>query len=387
MQAPEVLSHIKRGEDSVTQFKVDISDANRLAEEFVAFSNAEGGMLLIGVDDAGNPVGLDEQQIGRINQLISNTANENVKPPIYPLTDIVEVNDKRIIVVSVRKGISRPYQTAKGLFLTKSGSDKRKMSADELRRLFAASQRLFADEEVLSGSVSGDINSEAVYAFLEKDNPDILEELKQNTLASDAVFTNLGLLNDGMMTLAGNLLFGKLTHRFTPSFYIDCVHFAGNSVDVDRFINKAINKGTLRTQYDGAMQFLRNNLQHIPLDENFNAQTKSEIDERVLGELVVNALVHRDYYIQSSVKVFVFNNRVEIISPGKLPNSLTIEKIKNGISVHRNPVLNSIAKNLLPYSGYGSGVKRVLRLNAAVEFINDEERELFICRIPRHQEE
>ncbi len=383
MQAPEVLSRIKRGEDSVTQFKVDIKDANRLAEEFVAFSNAEGGILLIGVDDTGNIVGLDEQQIGRINQLISNTANENVKPPIYPLTGIVEICDKRIIVINVRKGISRPYQTGKGLFLTKSGSDKRKMSSDELRRLFAASQRLFADEEVLNDSVLGDINSEAVYAFLDKDNPDILEELKQNTLSSETVFTNLGLLNDGMMTLAGNLLFGKLPQRFAPSFYIDCVHFSGNSVDAERFIDKAIIKGTLRTQYDDAMRFLRGNLRHIPLDDNFNAQTKLEVDERVLGELVVNALVHRDYYIQSSVKIFVFDDRIEIISPGKLPNSLTVEKIKNGISVHRNPILNSIGKNLLPYSGYGSGVKRVLRLNAAVEFVNDVERELFVCRIPR----
>lgn len=383
MQIPEVLSRIQQGEDSVTQFKVDITDANRLAEELVAFSNAEGGMLLIGVDDNGSTVGLDNKQISRINQLISNTANENVKPPIYPLTEIVEIAGKRIIVVNVRKGESRPYQTSKGLFLSKSGSDKRKMSTEELRRLFAASQRLFADEEALVGSTPGDINSEAVYDFLSKDNPDILEELKRNTLSAETVFTNLGLLNDGVMTLAGNLLFGKVPSRFTPSFYIDCVHFAGNAVDVDHFIDKSTVKGTLRTQYDGAMQFLRNNLRHVPMDQNFNAQTRLEIDERVFGELLVNALVHREYYIQSSVKVFVFDNRVEIISPGKLPNSLTVEKIKNGISVHRNPILNSISKTLLPYSGYGSGVKRVLRLNPDVEFLNDIERELFVCTIPR----
>ena len=383
MQAPDVFSRIQQGEDSVTQFKVDITDANRLAEELVAFSNTEGGMLLIGVDDDGTCPGLDNKQISRINQLISNTANENVKPPIYPLTEIVEIDDKRIIVINVRKGESRPYQTSKGLFLCKSGSDKRKMSSEELRRLFAASQRLFADEEVLGGSDLGDINSEAVYDFLDKDNPDILEELKRNTLSAATVFTNLGLLNDGVMTLAGNLLFGKVPSRFTPSFYIDCVHFAGDDVDVDYFIDKSTIKGTLRTQYDGAMQFLRNNLRHIPQGQDFNAQTKPEIDERVFGELLVNALVHREYYLQSSVKVFVFDTRIEIISPGKLPNSLTVEKIKNGLSVHRNPVLNSISKTLLPYSGYGSGIKRVLRLNPDVDFLNDVERELFVCVIPR----
>ena len=177
MLVPEILSRIQQGEDSVTQFKIDVTDANRLAEELVAFSNTEGGVLLIGVDDNGRVTGLDNPQISRLNQLISNTANENVKPPVYPLTEIVEIDKKRIIVVSVRKGEGRPYQTSKGLFLCKSGSDKRKMSSEELRRLFAASQRLFADEEMLGNSDISDINSEAVYDFLDKDynTPHILD--------------------------------------------------------------------------------------------------------------------------------------------------------------------------------------------------------------------
>ena len=118
MQTPEILTRIQNGANNVTQFKVDMTDANRLAEELVAFSNTEGGMLLIGVDDDGVAVGLDSQQIGRINQLIGNTVNENVKPPIYPLTEIVEIESKRIIVVNVRKGESRPYQTSKGVFFS-----------------------------------------------------------------------------------------------------------------------------------------------------------------------------------------------------------------------------------------------------------------------------
>lgn len=85
MLATELQSRIAAGEDSITQFKQDITDANRLAEELVAFSNAEGGILLIGVADNGDIIGLDDKQLSRLNQLISNTSNENVKPPIYPL--------------------------------------------------------------------------------------------------------------------------------------------------------------------------------------------------------------------------------------------------------------------------------------------------------------
>lgn len=383
MQTLEILERIQRGEDSTTQFKQDITDANRLAEELVAFSNAEGGVLLIGVADDGVIVGLDDAQISRINQLVSNTASENVKPPIYPLTDILAIHGKRLIAASIRKGDSKPYQTSKGFYLTKSGSDKRRMSPDELRRLFAESHRLFADEEALENSDITDLNAESFYAFLDADNQEVYEDLKHGKLELGNVLQNLGLLRDTHLTLAGNLIFGKTPYRFSPSFYMDCVNFDGDDVDVDNFIAKSTIKGSLRQQYDGSMQFLQNNLRRISVTEGFNAQTRLEIDERVLGELLVNALVHRDYYIQSSVKVFVFRSRVEIVSPGKLPNSLTVEKIKSGLSVHRNPILNSVCKSVLPYSGYGSGIKRVLRLNPAVTFHNDLDKEEFRCVIPR----
>ncbi|MDP2752213.1 MAG: putative DNA binding domain-containing protein [Rhodocyclaceae bacterium] len=382
-QEHDILDRIRNGEDSVTQFKQDITDANRLSEELVAFSNAQGGVLLIGVADNGSVVGLNDAQIHRINQLISSTANENIKPPIYPLTEIVNLHGQRIITLHVRRGESRPYQTSKGLYLTKSGSDKRKMSPDELRRLFAESERLFADEEVLLRSDITDINTETFYAFLDADNHDVYEELKHGKLQLITVLQNLDLLRDSHLTLAGNMIFGKTPQRFNPSFYVDCVHFDGNDVGVSSFISKSTIKGSLRQQYENTMHFLRNNLSRLPINEDFNAQTQLEIDEHVLGELLVNALVHRDYHIPSSLKIFVFSDRLEIISPGKLPNSLTVEKIKNGLSIHRNPILNSICRNVLPYSGYGSGIKRVLRLNPSVSFVNDTDKEQFQCLIPR----
>ena len=128
---------------------------------------------------------------------------------------------------------------------------------------------------------------------------------------------------------------------------------------------------------------LKSNLKSTQDGEDFNSSSSLEIDERVLTELIVNALVHRDYYIQSSIKIFIFQDRVEIVSPGKLTNSLTVEKIKSGISIHRNPILNSICKNVLPYSGYGSGIKRAISINENIVFKNNIDTEQFICIIPR----
>lgn len=333
--------------------------------------------MLIGVSDDGGVNGLDDTQINRINQLVSNTANENIKPPIYPLTEVLELHGKRIMAVSIRRGEARPYQTSKGVYFTKSGSDKRRMSPEELRRLFA-------DEEVLPRTDVTDLNTEAFYAFLDADDHAVYEDLKHGKLQLETILQNLDLLRDGHLTLAGNLIFGKTPQRFSPSFYIDCVHFDGDDVSVDSFISKQTLRGSLRQQYEGGMQFLQNNLRRIPVETGFNAPTRLEVDERVLGELLVNALVHRDYYIQSSIKVFVFMTRLEIISPGKLPNSLTVEKIRYGLSVHRNPILSSICRRVLPYSGYGSGVKRAIQLQPDLVLVDDREKEEFRCVIPRN---
>ena len=152
---------------------------------------------------------------------------------------------------------------------------------------------------------------------------------------------------------------------------------------VNQFITKDIAKGTLLELYKQAFNFLKSNLKRKQVESDFNSQAKPEINEIILTELIVNALVHRDYFIQSSIKIFIFYNRVEIISPGKLTNSLNIESIKSGISIQRNPILNSICKNILPYSGYGSGIRRALQLNPHIEFINDINKEEFKCIIPR----
>ena len=383
MQLAEIQTRIAAGEDSTTQFKQDITEADRLAEELAAFSNAEGGILFIGIADNGEVTGLSDQQVNRLNQLVSNAANENIKPPIYPLTETLNLNGKHVMIVNVRKGGSRPYQTNKGIYLTKSGNDKRKMSPEELRRLFAESSRLFADEELLFNSKQADLNTQTFYEFLQKDNALAWDDLENGKLELTTILENLELLRDGHLTLAGNLIFGKLPQKHSPSFYVDCVHFHGNDIAGLDFIAKTTVKGTLSSQFENTMNFIRSNLRRVPLTEGFNAQTRLEMDELAISELLVNALVHRDYYIQSSIKIFIFNDRLEIISPGKLPNSLTVAKVKNGLAIHRNPILNSICKNVLPYSGYGSGIKRAFSLCPELELVNDTEQEAFRCILPR----
>jgi len=381
----DLINKISRGEDSYTQFKVNIKNAEQLAGELVAFSNARGGFIFIGVDDDGVIIGLEDKDIKRLNQLIGNVINSNVVPPVYPLVKIEQIEDRKIMVIEVDEGSNKPYSTNAGVYLTKAGSDKRKISPQELRRLFAESKEIFADEEILKKTDVSDLNSEFFMKFLKKDNELIYEQVKAKELSFDIVLENLELLRGGNLTIAGNLIFGLEPQKYCPTFYVDCCYFDGNDVSVDSYISEKRLKGTFLSMLNDAVSFVTSQLRSYQVEEEFNSRGKLEISERVLTELLVNALIHRDYYINSSIKVFIFHDRIEVISPGKLTNSLTVDKIKSGISIQRNPIIASVCKNVLPYAGYGSGIKRVVALDPTVEFINDVDKEQFKCIIYRQK--
>ena len=131
------------------------------------------------------------------------------------------------------------------------------------------------------------------------------------------------------------------------------------------------------------MKFLKSSLLYLQVGQNFNSIGKLEVSEIALIELVQNALVHRDYFKNSPIRLLIFDNRIEIISPGKLPNSLTVEDIKFGNPVIRNNQLVAFSTHTLPFSGLGSGVKRALAEQPKIELINDTEGEQFIVIIPR----
>jgi len=383
METLELIERISNGEDSYTQFKENITNNDKLAEELVAFSNSKGGVLIIGVTDNNDIVGLSDDDIRRLNQLVGNVINSNITPPIYPTTEIKTIEDKKLLIVTVEDGSNKPYSTNKGIYLTKAGSDKRKVSPEELRRLFSESKRLYADEEIVVGSDISDLNMQIYLNYLEKSNKEVFEELKKEKLDLHILLENEMIVKNNSLTLSGNLIFGINPQKFNKSFYINCCYFDGNNTSVTKYISKKRITGTLERLYDEGLSFIKSNLVHKQVEQNFNSNGILEIDEIVLGELIVNALIHRNYYINSSIKIFIFHNRVEIVSPGKLTNSLTVENIKNGRSICRNPILDSICENILPYSGYGSGIKRVIGINPNIEFINDIDKEEFKCIIHR----
>ena len=368
------------GENRRTQFKQNIFETKKLAEEMVAFSNAEGGVILVGVADNGERTGLSDEDIHRLNQMVSNTSSENVKPPIYPIVQIERIGDRKVMAVLVRKGVYEPYCTSSGLYLTKAGADKRKMSPDELRPLFAESGWYSADESVNEKSGIQDLDmGEFNHYFRNKRNRDFQDA----GLDLQTVLTHLNLFAHGHLTLAGTLFFAVDPQRFYPPFTVQALCVDGTVSASHRFLNKKYFGGNMRKLLEQSLLFLKATLRNIQDRKSFNTPDVLEIPEPALEEVIVNALIHRDYYISAPIKILIYDDRVEVVSPGKLPNALTVEKIKSGLSIARNPISHSIAPFVLAYSGFGTGIERIVSLCSSVQFINDVEGEMFACVIPR----
>ncbi len=409
METLEILELIQKGESSKVQFKERIKDAHSISQEMVAFANLKGGTILIGVNDkTGELNGLSFVEIQKYNNILSDASSNNVKPSIFIETEQAVINNQTIIIISVKEGSNKPYKDKDGIIWIKNGSDKRKVTSnEELARLLQESKSIFADEQLISNTSVSDIDTNILKYYILKSNisnfEEITEKLPDNFTPNDLekyetdVFfnkinfqntlkkflQNIRVLNENELTLSGLLLFCDNLQRHRQLFTIDCVTFPDNNTNSTTYVDTEIIAGSYYFVFHKAMQFVNRNLRKIPSQTGFNVPPKSEIPTEVFEELIVNALVHRNYFINSTIKIFVFPNRIEIISPGVLPNSLTVENVINGIAIQRNPNLHSLAKYILPYKGYGTGIKRAVSMYANIQFINNLSKEQFIAIISK----
>jgi len=172
-----------------------------------------------------------------------------------------------------------------------------------------------------------------------------------------------------VLNLAGVLLFAEKPEMIRPQFVVKAIRFPGDRIHVSEYEDTEDFEGPLSKVFEDSMSFIMRNLHKVQAGRGVNAPGTPEIPRAVFEELLVNALVHRDYLIDAPIRIFIFSNRIEIISPGSLPNNLTVEKIKTGNSNIRNPILVSYAaKGLLPYHGIGSGITRALEEWSEIDF-------------------
>ena len=405
----DILKQIKAGEVSGVQFKERILDKYDIACELVAFSNSHGGKLVVGIKDkTGETNALSYSEVQETTNLLSDIASENVVPSILIKIDTVEVEDGNLVVATVKEGLNKPYHDNKGIVWVKNGADKRKVFDNaELAEMMTDCGSFAPDEAGVRDATVNDLDATTIKQFLGNRFERVLEkkgltgdafnEASLDMICSaiakghdcEKILRNLRFIRpDGTLTVAAMLLFGKYTQRWMPMMTAKCICFAGNSVGSKVFrdkVNDAEMEGNLLHQYDTIMDFFTRNLHNVQVGDEFNSMGKLEIPYTSLVEFTVNSLVHRSLNMKAPVRIFIFDNRVEIHSPGALPNGLTIEDIKAGTSMPRNMFLFNNAIYLLPYTGVGSGITRALDENINVTFTNNASAQEFVITVWREE--
>ena len=405
----DILKQIKAGEVSGVQFKERILDKYDIACELVAFSNSHGGKLVVGIKDkTGETNALSYSEVQETTNLLSDIASENVVPSILIKIDTVEVEDGNLVIATVKEGLNKPYHDNKGIVWVKNGADKRKVFDNaELAEMMTDCGSFAPDEAGVRDATVNDLDATTIKQFLGNRFERVLEkkgltgdafnEASLDMICSaiakghdcEKILRNLRFIRpDGTLTVAAMLLFGKYTQRWMPMMTAKCICFAGNSVGSKVFrdkVNDADMEGNLLHQYDTIMDFFTRNLHNVQVEDEFNSMGKLEIPYTSLVEFTVNSLVHRSLNMKAPVRIFIFDNRVEIHSPGALPNGLTIDDIKAGTSMPRNMFLFNNAIYLLPYTGVGSGITRALDENIKVTFMNNDKSQEFVITVWREE--
>ncbi len=371
-----------RGEDSFTQFKSEIKNAEGLAEEMVAFANGDGGYILVGVaeDKQGEGKAVGVENIKNLNNHISNASSENCVPAIFPKTQSIVIEDKYIVVIYIEEGNQKPYRTKTGKYLMRAGADKRMVSQEELARMLQGSGFFHVEElEVRGANIETELDRFLFALYFQKIRNESLDAFMQReNQGLETVLNNLSLANGAQLNMMGLLLFAKNPQQFRTLFMCQAAKFQGKDVAGNVFDSKKDIQGNLERQYQGCMAFFNSNLNSKQVGDNFNETGKLEISEKALQEAIINALVHRDYGLNGTIRLFIFDDRVEIISPGALPNHLTIQKIMAGSqSVPRNPILTTHSKEILPFSRMGSGIRRIFEEHPKTDLINDKDGQQF----------
>lgn len=344
MKQKDLNNLLALGEGFTTEFKR--SGTSNLGREICAFANATGGVILIGISDAGEVVGVDDHiRLKSEVQAIARSA----EPPIA-----VEVKSVgRVLVVRVPAQHSKPYSFG-GKFFIREGASSLQMSRSEIREFFYKEGLIHFDETPCEKfSIADDLTDEAWQLFRKRAK--IPAEMEPAT-----ALTNLHLLSaDGRMTHAGAWLLARDIRKFTVSGDVACALFLGT--DKVRILDRRGFDRDVYSMIDEVVAYILSKINVEYIIKHVKREERPELPEEALREAVVNALAHRDYRFTANVQVYIFKDRVEIVSPGGLPAGMTEADL--GIkSIPRNPLLFAMLHRMEAVEHIGSGIKRIRNL-------------------------
>ena len=335
---------IARGEGPTVEFKRSL--AKDVGRELCAFANAGGGTILIGVSDTGEIVGAADHN--RLKSRVQSTAR-SAEPPIELEVESVG-RDLRIVVPPQKR---KPYSFG-GRFFMRIGANSQQMSNAEVEDLFYAVGRLHFDGKPCADfSIENDLDEEIWTRFCEPANvPEAMDRM--------VVLRNLSLLDgEDCMTHAGAWFLAHDIRRFTTTAHVSCALFMGT--EKVRILDRRDFHRDIPTIVDDAVAWILTKINVEFIIKHVRREERPELPEEALREAVANAVAHRDYRSTANVQIYVFKDRIEIVSPGGLPEGMTEADL--GVkSMPRNPLLFGMLYRMGVVGNIGSGIKRIHEL-------------------------
>ena len=368
----ELLEIIANGENSGVDFKRDDLSTRDLAKELVALSNLAGGMVLLGVEDDGAITGLMRDDL---EEWVMNVCRDKIRPPIVPFFKVVRgvEGDNDVAIVRVTRGydVHALWHHNTNRYLTRVGTQNREASQEELARLFQRRGSVRAELRPVSGATEANLDRRRLRNYFgdvrEQDVPaDDDEDAWKTLLINTEVMTEEGV------TVGGMLLFGTTPNRFLPHAGIDAVAYPGTEKVYEALERTAL-RGPMTPLLNQDGDTVENGLVEQALDfvqRNTRVTVEARGGRRVeipayprdaLRESIVNALVHRDYLLTSTdVELAVYGDRLEIVSPGRLPNGITPDHMRFGTRSARNQLLKDVMRDYRYLENMGMGIPRII---------------------------
>lgn len=385
MNIEQLLQRIRLGEDSTLELKkVTLRDEGKtiephpdgLSDELAALANAKGGLLVLGVDDKTREIsGIDIAQLDRVEAWLTAICNDRIKPPLDIVTNHIELADAHgalqpVIVIEVPKSLW-VHQSANGYF-RRVGHAKRELPPDALARLFqqrSQARIIRFEEQDVPYCEFDDLDALLLRRFIKQDQGDAITQLGR-----------LHLLNvrDGVAvpTVAGVLLCTLNPARWLPNVEILAVAHSGDRNDPNDQTDALEIQGPLDRQIMDAFHFVRRNMQTVAR-KNLGRIDYPQYHLAAVFEAIVNAVAHRDYSMYAQrIRLFMFSDRLEIHSPGGLPNTLSLDSMSR-LSVPRNEILASLLSRYYPVDDSALGKSYLMdRRGFGVEMILRESEAL-----------
>lgn len=378
MLKTELLEIIANGESSGVEFKRDDIHTEQLAKEVVAMANLRGGMVLLGVDDDRTISGLQ-----RVNteEWVMNCFATKVHPMILPFYEEVHVNDKRVAVISFEQGSSKPYvlrDKGREDVYIRVGTTSRLASREQQARLYESGGMLHAEVLPVAGTSLSTLSAERLLDYLANvlNDPDVPnDEVSWIERLIGLGYMARGVSGNVVCTIAGTLLFGVSPRRYLRQAGIRILVFDGLNKEYRALLDVVLdgplvalwniegdkrkisesNFGLIERFVEKILPFVSEEPESV--DENFRRERRWHYPREVLRETIVNALVHRDWTRSTDIEVNVYSDRLEVISPGAMQNSMTVEKMLAGQRSPRNSLLVEVLRDYGYVDARGMGVR------------------------------